>query len=153
MKEKRSLWIILAVVSVVALVAVGWTVVKKASPEPLEGSAAEEAPTAAEETPESNKVVLDETRTSSGEVFKAVSGKVVSVSDRVLVLEVGGDRLQILVALDAKITRTVLPAENGQPQVTEIDLEEIQNGQQVDALVEVKEGRAMTTNLNLIVGL
>jgi len=56
------------------------------------------------------------------------------------------------VALDAKITRTVLPSGSGTPQVTEIDLEGIQNGQQVDALVKVEEERAMTTNLNVIVG-
>lgn len=152
MNEKRRRWVLL-VVFVVALATVGGVVVEQLSRGPLEerAPAVEEALTAVEATPQTNKVVLEETTPSADEVYKTVSGKVVSVNDRVLVLEAGGDRLQILVALDAKISRIVLPPDSRTPQVTEIGLEEVQNGQRVDAWVEVEGGRALATNLNVIV--
>ena len=110
-----------------------------------------EAPTAAEETSESSRLVLEEMETPSGEVLKAVSGNLVSVRGRILILEAGSDRLQILVALDAKITRTILPSGPGDPQVSEIGLEEIPLDQQVDASVVVEGGQALATALNIIV--
>lgn len=154
--EGKSVLIVLVVVSVVAAVAVGWTVVgkisKRTTPTPAEtGVPVAGVPTAAEKTPETSKVVLDETKTSSGETFKAVSGKVVSVSGRTLVLEVEGDQLQISVATDAKIVRTTLPSAGGTPQTAEITLSEIQIGQRVDALVKIKEGQATASNINVIV--
>lgn len=110
-----------------------------------------EAPTAVEKTPETSKVVLDETKTSSGETFKAVSGKIVSISGQILVLEVEGDRLQVEVGADAKIVRTVLPSGSGTPQVTEIEIGQLQIGGRVDALVKIEGGKATATNLNVIV--
>ena len=113
--------------------------------------AIENAPTAVEKTPETSKVVLDETETSSGETFKAVSGEIVSISGQTLVLEVEGDRLQVEVAPEAKIARTVLPTGSGTPQVTEIGIEQLQIGERVDALVKIEGGKATATNLNVIV--
>lgn len=158
MNKWRSLIIFAAIVGVVAA---GGLVVSRLgegtevtpSPsEPVKTSTAE-APTVAEATPQTSKVVLDETQTSSGETFKAVSGKVVSVSGQTVVLEVEGDRLEVAVAADAKITQTTLPSQAAAtPQVVEIGLDRIQVGQQVDALVKVENGQATATNLNVLVG-
>ncbi len=155
---KKNSLIIFA--GILVVVAGGWLGVNQllkmrtaapSSEEDLTTGAIEKAPTAAEKTSETSKVVLDETETSSGETFKAVSGEIISISDRTLLLEVEGDRLQVEVAIDAKIARTVLPTGSGTPQVTEIGIEELQIGERVDALVKIEGGKATATNLNVIV--
>ena len=154
--NKNSLIIFAGIVIVVAG---GWLGISRllktrtATPSPEEAltSEAAEAPTAVEKTPETSKVVLDETETSSGETFKAISGEIVSSNGRILLLEVEGDRLQVEVAPDAKIVRTVLPTGSGTPQVTEIGIGQLQVGERVDALVKIEGGKATATNLNVIV--
>ena len=110
-----------------------------------------ETPTAVEKTPATSKVVVDETETSSGETLKAVSGKIISISDQTLVLEAEDDRLQIEVAPDAKIVRTVIPSGSDTPQVTEIKIDQLQIGERVDALVKIEGGKATASNVNVIV--
>lgn len=142
------------VVAAVAASIFGTRLAKRTRTVSLEegGLSAVEAPTAVEETPQTSKVVLDEAETSSGETFKSVSGRVSSVSGRTVILEAEGDRLEISVAEGAKINRTTLPrSPDSQPEVAEITLDQIQAGQQVDALVKIEGGRATATNLNVII--
>jgi len=149
--EKQHWGIILAGIGVVLTIA-GVEGVRELSHRPREEAPAVEVPTAAEATPQTNKVVLEESTPSADEVDKAVSGKVVAINGRVLVLETAGDRLQILVGLDATVTRTVFSSDSSAPQMTAIGLEDIQNGQEVDALIRVREGQALATNVNVRVG-
>ena len=151
MKNQRLL-IILALVLVLGVAS--WVVSGKLlqKTEPPEVSIME-VPTAKEATSETSKVVLEETETSSGETFKVVSGKIIAISGQTVVLEAGGDQLQVLVAPDAKITQTTLPSGSGAtPQVTEITLDQLQVGQPVDAFVKIEGEQATATNLNVIVG-
>ena len=110
-----------------------------------------ETPTAAEASPQTNKVVLDETKTPSGEIFKAVSGEVVSISGVTLILEAGGDSLQVKATSGTKISQTTLPGgSQTKPQTTEITLNQIQIGQRVDALIKIEGDQAVATNINAI---
>jgi hypothetical protein len=150
--NERRYWVVILTGMGVVLAIAGVEGVQRLAHRPPEEAPAAEAPTAAEANPQTNKVVLEESTPSADEVDKAVSGQVVAVHDRVLVLEAEGDRLQILVDLDAHITRTVFSSDSPTPQMAAIGLEEIQNGQQVDALVRVREGQALATNVNVRVG-
>lgn len=108
-------------------------------------------PTAVEANPQTSKVVLDEAKISSGETFKAVSGNLLSVEGRALILGVEDDRLKILVSPEAKITRTTLPAAGGSPTVVEITLADLEAGQKINALVKIDtEGAAVATDLNTV---
>lgn len=166
MEKKKYLWLGAAAVAGVALLGVVFWVSfgqrylqrggrESSRPEREVTTEVDRArvPTPVEATPEENKAVLDETKTSSGETFKAVSGQLISVEGRTLVLDAQGDRLQVEVAADAKITRTVLPDKVGEvPKVDEIALSQLQAGDKVDALVKVEGDKATATNVNVIVG-
>jgi hypothetical protein len=149
--EKKHWVIILAGMGIVLAIA-GVEGVQRLAHRPPEEAPAAEAPTAAEANPQTNKVVLEESTPSADEVDKAVSGKVVAVQERIITLEAEGDRLRILVGLDASITRTVFSSDSPTPRVTAIGLEEIQNGESVDALIRIRGGQALATNVNVLVG-
>ena len=102
---------------------------------------------------ETSKVVLDETRTASGKVIKALSGKLVERQDHELILEAEGERVRVLVDAEAKISRTVFSPQEGMvPQTTVIKFNDLRIGDRLDILVrEGEDGSLRATQINVLV--
>jgi hypothetical protein len=110
-----------------------------------------ETPTAAEKTPETSKVVVDEEETAPGEVTKGLSGKVASISGQTVVLESEGEQVQITADANTQITRRAWPRGAEAPEIVEITLDQIQVGDKVDAFVKVIGGQATASSIIVIV--
>jgi len=110
-----------------------------------------EAPTAAEKTPATSKVVVDEEETAPGEVTKGLSGTVASVSGQTLVLEAEGERVQITTDAQTQITRRTWPKGAEAPEIVDITLDQLQVGDKVDAFVKVTGGKATASSITVIV--
>jgi hypothetical protein len=133
---------------------VGWAVFNKLFEKKQAPASAPSAAVSSirEATKETNKTVLDETKTSSGQTLKAVSGKLVSLDGQKMVLESEGDRVQVLVSPDAKITRTTFSQDkDSAPRMEVIALGDIRVGDRVDALVKTEDGSALVSSVNVVV--
>lgn len=151
---KKNALIIFA--GIVVVVAGGWLGVSKLlrkAPTATGGTKTEttEAPTAAEKTPATSKVVVDEEETAPGEVTKGLSGTVASVSGQTVVLESGGERVQITTDANTQITRRTWPKGAENPEIVNITLDQIQVGDKVDAFVKVVSGQATASSITVII--
>jgi hypothetical protein len=153
--KKNALIIFAGTVAVVAGVLWGGNQILKTRTTPLPETPAEElvaeTPTAAEKTPQTSKVVVDEAETAEGETTKGLSGTVTAVSGQTLVLESEGDQVQITTDAETKITRRTWPKGAEAPERETITLSQIQVGDKVDAFVKVVGGQATASSIIVIV--
>jgi len=112
----------------------------------------EQIPSATNETAQTNAVILTEKRsTDTDERFLSLSGKLVSVKDRTIVLESNKNKLQVVVASKALIQQLTPPSnQDPVPHIKQIKLNDIPIGTRVDALVEVISNQSQAVQLNVI---
>ncbi len=152
--KKNALIIFTGTVVVVAGIWWGVSQVLKTrttSPSETPEEVVAETPTAAEKTPQTSKVVVDEEETAPGEVTKGLSGTVAAVSGQTVVLEAEGERVQVLTDANTKITRRTWPKGAENPEIVDITLDQIRVGDKVDAFVKVVGGKTTASSVIVIV--